>query len=804
MVLLTACGADDIGYGNLSYLEIASVGTSDSSRAAIDGVSLPDEEAEKGLGLFLKSADGTDYDGISSGYSNVLYSLGASGWASEKPIRLSGTRGMLYAYFPYNPDADGIEHIPVTSSLNGTDYMYAEALGNVNASNRNVDIVLRHALSRITVSFFIESTYSGNGILSGFSMESDGIAPSGFMNAATGDITAECGKVSFETGMSILEGTVVEDCLLVPVGKTCDREMRLNCMIDGKEYSLTLSGDNCVTIGQGIRSEIAVSVSNEEIRVLDVWAGKWEDGGEADVRIDGKRTVKIELQEKGMEKDIIYRAYPDQTMLTVKAFSKSGRSIVCSVPAACAPSYDKTTGVYSFIISDFIGNVTAVLGYPDDDSVLEKVRADAVDKVSYAYDIFIDGGIGLDCGAQVNGYVYKVPLVIQDLFPADRIHRFLTVDSKKVKADTTKQMNLFNGDDLDKNGTLLYPDGSPRYRILFIQGGTGNGGLEHAELLSAEAKENIRTFFNNGGSIVTSGAAGSLLAGSQFDGEAVGSLLKLQPWNTVSNKSSVSQTGIVPESGSALSSYESFASSSFNISNPSGVYLDSSTMPEGTEILARYKSGTTYDFNSAPSVWSARRSAGSGRLVACGGKPDQSSSATSDAYRLFKSELEYAMDGNGYARVKGVLHNGESRYMDIYEGDPSHSPIGDRQCHYFVFELDKDVSRLELSLSWSNPVSMELYLKHDDFAFPGSSDCVEIKSSDLELPNGAPLVLELNDVPKGLWYATVRCATSPAYSTTALSSGYGTSSELSSGSAKDGSRETLKGIPYTVTAFWAY
>ena len=49
------------------------------------------------------------------------------------------------------------------------------------------------------------------------------------------------------------------------------------------------------------------------------------------------------------------------------------------------------------------------------------------------------------------------------------------VDSRKVKGDTVMQKDLFMGNEYDRNGILLYPDGAPRFRILFIQGGTAAG-----------------------------------------------------------------------------------------------------------------------------------------------------------------------------------------------------------------------------------------------------------------------------------------------------------------------------------------
>lgn len=805
---VSACSVKGTDEGGSTLLKIISVGAEKASRTIVEGTSLPQGEATKGIGLFLLDKSGSDYDGIASGYGNILYSPGKDGWSSAAPIKLSGTEGILYSYFPYNPGVTDITEIPVEASLNGTDYMYGEPVEGVNSGNREVSILLKHALSRISVSFVADETYSGAGQLSALTLEGGGVASAGTLDGITGNITSESGKVAFETDSKISSdgSATVEECLVVPSGEAGAGDVTLGCTIDGREYSIALSGDKGVIIGQGIHSEVVIAVSDEQLRVLDVWAGRWEDGAGTQVTLDGKRTVRIELSDNIIQGDIIYRAYPELTGLTIKAFSRSSKSLVCTVPenCVCTPSFDRNTGVFSFIISDFQKTVTAVLGYPDDEKVLAKVRKDVMDTVSYAFGLFLDGGIGLDCGSAVGGYVYKVPLAAQRRFDATRRQHFYVVDSKKVKADTTKQMALFTGDDLDRNGILLYPDGKPRFRMLYIHGSTPDGGLVHAGLLADEAKENIRTFFNNGGSIVTSGAGGSMLVGNRFGGEYHSDFLCLMDWNTIASNGSVSKMDIV--SGSILSSYGTFSSSTISVSNPTGVFLDENQVTN-TEVLGRYQSSKN-NYGSAPYIWSAKPSAVSGRIVSCGGKPEQDSTEGSDAFKLFTAELNYAADGNGCASVKGVLHNGEPVYMDNpmdgNDDDPTHSVIGDRQCHYFVLELDRDADRVELELNWSNPVGMELYMRKDNFAFPGSEGSFMAASTGDEIKEGRPLVLELENITRGLWYVTVRCSTSPGYQTSAISAGYGTYYTLTSASAKDGSRETLNGIPYSVMAYWTY
>ena len=95
-------------------------------RAVITGNTLPDSEAATGIGIFVTASDGSAYDSHNKGYTNVNFANSGSGWSTATPVYLSDTEGKLYGYFPYNADATDLTAIPVESSLNGTDYLYAE------------------------------------------------------------------------------------------------------------------------------------------------------------------------------------------------------------------------------------------------------------------------------------------------------------------------------------------------------------------------------------------------------------------------------------------------------------------------------------------------------------------------------------------------------------------------------------------------------------------------------------------------------------------------------------------------------
>lgn len=803
LVFAVACERNVYDEVLTSNLEVRSVSAGNiRSKSVAEGSVLPDEGAARGVGLFL-----SDYDGKTvSSRNNVRYYNSGGGWVSDTPAGLTVTPSRLYGYYPYNTEVASIYAVPVHSSLNGDDYMYAEPVDSVSSGNRVVDLYLKHALARLSVNFVRDASYSGVGMLTSLSLGGDGVADDGVLDATSGNITATGSGTSFlvEGGGLITDAGITEECLVVPV--MCDtvaRRLEIVCTIDGQDFPLVLDGDKAVVICQGIQSGINVRLTDEGLVLRDVWVEKWNTGSGKEVHIDGKRIVNIEIGGNVPAGDIIYTAYAEGVNLIIKAVSASGRSIECNVPDDCTSTldYDFSTNIFTFTISDFIKETTAVLAYPEDDKVLERVRKDVVDSVSYFKSVFLDGGFCLDDGANVNGYVYRVPLAIQDRFTTDDTQRLYLLDSKKnTTVDTAMQKALFLPDSQDPNGILFYPDGAPRFRMLFIHGGKSENAKLHGSLLDSLARENVREFFRRGGSVVTSGGAGTVLAGSTLNGTAAEEYFHLYDGNVKDNGAGVSSSvTITVPAGSALG--EGYASS-FSIPNLKGVYLDEQNASEGVEILARYVQTSC---KNQPAVWAYKPSLNSGRLVACGARPDQNSNNPSNTYRMFRAELDYALAGSGCARVKGVLHNGEIRPMVNQDGDPDYIGIGDRQCHYFVMDLKKDVSKLKLHLNWDNKVAMGVYLKKDGFAFPGGDNDYEIESpGDKELTSQHnELEMNLEGLQAGLWYVTVRCASEPDYIFGGGSENYGYSYKLSSSNTND-KYQLLKGIPYSIVSSWNY
>ena len=90
----------------------------------------------------------------------------------------------------------------------------------------------------------------------------------------------------------------------------------------------------------------------------------------------------------------------------------------------------------------------------------------------YYKDVFVDGGLSLSSRADL---------------PSARALGLSTeafLSAKKSKdntiIDTLLQENCFGGSAIDENGVLLYPDGEPRFRMVYLHGG---GATRHGRSL---------------------------------------------------------------------------------------------------------------------------------------------------------------------------------------------------------------------------------------------------------------------------------------------------------------------------------
>lgn len=405
----------------------------------------------------------------------------------------------------------------------------------------------------------------------------------------------------------------------------------------------------------------------------------------------------------------------------------------------------------------------------------------------YYKDVLLDGGIALSSKSFIPSTTY-LDLSTQFFLSAKG-----TKDDPYTREDTLLQQSIFTGNEHDENGYLLYPDGAPRFRVLYVNGGSS---FAHGKSVGEEGRENIRRFILAGGSYVGT-CAGSALSskGVLWDNGYRQEESYFAIWPGVIRRSELSRTytGMNIPRRSPLLKYFDFGkdlhldSLYHNLGNHAYKGLD---FPSGTEILATYETDTLHikrAIAGEPSIWAYKPYQNSGREVMCGSHPE--SIAYGERLHLMSAMLLYAMDGNGYQTVKGELANKEERVMDrsTHDLDPAFTKIGDKQYHHFLVKVPKKTKTLRITLkpvcnqadSTAKEPDLYLFARRGKFAYKGESD-----AQDLSKGIGKVIVI---DRPKaGNWYVSVFCDTTVE------------TQETRYGTVYTGNLEVLNGVPYTV------
>ena len=405
----------------------------------------------------------------------------------------------------------------------------------------------------------------------------------------------------------------------------------------------------------------------------------------------------------------------------------------------------------------------------------------------YYKDVFMDSGIHM---------------VDREDLPAVR---FLGLSMETFKAapyypseltitDTIIQTELMCGNPLDENGILLYPDGEPRFRMIYMNGGLAT---KHGNSLTPKGRENIRTFIENGGSYVGS-CAGMFLASNglyEEDKEYTPNKSYLSIWPGTTHNTGLidSYTSVKFPKDSPLLKYYNFGGDlmidSLRHNNGGYAYYgEGGIIPEGTEPLLRFVYDTvsvdakTRHIHDQLCAWAYKKNEESGRVVITGSHPE--GVAVGERLELMAAMMQYAMDGNGIEKIKGELIPGELREMNksTADSDPLYTKIGDLQYHHFKVNVPANAKKLIISLKgYENKEDFDLSLcaKEGEFAFHHNTDI-----KNVSLGCNKDLVI---DAPKaGDWYISVRCE-----NTVETRNGqYGT--EYVTG------KEVLNGVPYKI------
>lgn len=393
-----------------------------------------------------------------------------------------------------------------------------------------------------------------------------------------------------------------------------------------------------------------------------------------------------------------------------------------------------------------------------------------VPQKAFYKDVFLDAGVGLTS----RKFLYAA--------------RYLNLSTEGISFSRSNasdeeialQNDIIAGDESDTNGRLLYPDGQPRYRLLFVNGGKAT---THGKSLNKEAINNMQQFINNGGCYVGT-CAGAFFASNGYDDNIdYPYYLSIWPWMMNHTGIAGGSTGMVIEQNSPLLQYYDFGGDYYvsNVRHNKGGYPIS--IPKGTEVLARYDYPDKEDVHMQPSIWAYKSSSSAGRVVLEGSHPEE----VSDGERrdLTASMMLYALDGVGITTIKGFLQNGVVRIMDktSEDNDPLFTKIGDLQCHHFAVKIPQDAQNITISLNSNVDCNLSLMMCHDTYAYPEEADFVSTG-------NGPFQELFFPTLEAGVWYVSVQCLTTVEVTET----DYGQSYTDVSG--------VLNGIPYQIKASW--
>ena len=368
---------------------------------------------------------------------------------------------------------------------------------------------------------------------------------------------------------------------------------------------------------------------------------------------------------------------------------------------------------------------------------------------------------------------------------------FISATNTKTTAltqvDTLLQTAAVCGNAMDENGILLYPDGAPRFRLIYMNGGKA---VNHGRTLGEKGRENIRTFVRNGGSYVGSCAGAFLASAYTVTADTLrprtSVYLGIWPGAVRGTGLDKSWTDVTIEKKSPLLRYYSFGGDRQvdSVRHNGGCYaFEQMVWPDKAEVLARYKTTgreLKRDIDGTPVIWSFKDAPGSGRVISCGSHPEGNTSG--ERLDLMCAMIKYAMDGNGSPSVKCSMSPGDTVRMTrrTSDADPARTRIGDRQYHHFLVEIPAGRDSVTVTLkSLKGWRDFDLYLFADPDGF-ARRDGASVRNVSL----GVDKAMVLHRPKSGRYYVSVFCDTTVE----AVEGPYGTSYR--------GRTDVLNGVPY--------
>lgn len=387
----------------------------------------------------------------------------------------------------------------------------------------------------------------------------------------------------------------------------------------------------------------------------------------------------------------------------------------------------------------------------------------------YYKDVFMNGGVNLTSRTSLPAAVWLGWEM-----------EYLATSEQSV------QDKVIIANEQDSNGALLYPDGEPRYRMIYCNGGQSN---KHGKSLGEVGRSRLIKFVSNGGSWVGT-CAGTLIASMGYDSYKVTEeYLHIWPGHVYHTGLSDTQTDMTVEKDCALLNYYDFGGDLYlkDVRHNGGCYMSETNypVPEGTEILMRYECPGRKPHGKV-SCWAYKPLDKEGRRVLTGSHPEGVESG--ERREMMAAMMRYATDGCGIASAKAELLNGEARVMDN-NADSLYAKIGDGQYHHFKIIVPEGSKNVTIELSSNYSGNLHLALRKGGLAWRSDADYLLVQK-------GSSKKLVIDTLEEGEYYVSVYCPDKPTSTLTP------TGTDTEAYYSYSGNVEPLNGVAYTIKAQW--
>lgn len=343
------------------------------------------------------------------------------------------------------------------------------------------------------------------------------------------------------------------------------------------------------------------------------------------------------------------------------------------------------------------------------------------------------------------------------------------------------------GSEIDENGVLLYPDGSPRFRSIYVAGG---GSAAHGKVLTKTGRDRFRQFCLNGGGYSGSCAGAFIISqGTKDKKELKEGYFHIWPARTMS-AGGIYKVGYELPEDSPILQYYDFGNDNYiaNVQHWNGPYIISDKKPfwcENTEILARFgvvPEGFKNNNQGNVSLWAYKKNSYTGRIIPIASHPERA--VTGELRDLMASILRYALDGQGNPKVKAPLKNNIARTMND-NNSPGHEKVGDKQYHHFLVSIPVGTKKLTIDLDGSADDDLNLYARRSGFAFSDASKLITAEND-----TGPDESITIENPAPGAWYIGVK-----GVNTVKTTNRFW-------GAEYTGNTHLLNGLAYSIKAQW--